>query len=304
MFPGNIVDDEPEWRVLRQRSAAALSASRIVATRWHAGSERALEFDAQTIADCHVVKIVLRTTNIRFSVSGRTVQDGVTTPGTVHVTEPAAPVRCLFRGPYDVLHLHVPNTLIAECARDMAGHQAPVLCSQAVPSNDTVVDSLGRALLEANRIGGSLGQLYADCISIAMIARLMASAKRVATCERPKAGKLAKWRLKRAIDYVEARLDEPVSLADIAASAGLSRMHFAAQFRAATGLRPHEYLLRRRIERAQEMLVATGMSLVDVALSVGFQTQSHFTGVFKRYTGQPPHAWRESRGLQTGPTSI
>jgi hypothetical protein len=68
----------------------------------------------------------------------------------------------------------------------------------------------------------------------------------------------------------------------------------------ATGLRPHEYLLRRRIERTQEMLVGTGMSLVDVALSVGFQTQSLFTSVFKRYAGQPPRAWRESRDAQTG----
>jgi AraC family transcriptional regulator len=78
-------------------------------------------------------------------------------------------------------------------------------------------------------------------------------------------------------------------------------MHFAAQFRAATGLRPHEYLLRRRIERAQEMLVGTSMSLVDVALSVGFQTQAHFTSVFKRYAGQPPRAWRESRGVSAKP---
>jgi len=91
-----------------------------------------------------------------------------------------------------------------------------------------------------------------------------------------------------------------VSLADVASSAGLTRMHFAAQFRAATGLRPHEYLSRRRIERAQDMLVGTGMSLVDVALSVGFQTQSHFTSVFKRYSGQPPRAWRDSRGVHTG----
>jgi transcriptional regulator GlxA family with amidase domain len=110
-------------------------------------------------------------------------------------------------------------------------------------------------------------------------------------------GELARWRLKRAIDYVEAQLDKPVSLADLASSAGLTRMHFAAQFRAATGLRPHEYLLRRRIERAQEMLAGTGMSLVDVALSVGFQTQAHFTSVFKRYTGQPPRAWCESRAV-------
>jgi AraC-like DNA-binding protein len=88
--------------------------------------------------------------------------------------------------------------------------------------------------------------------------------------------------------------NEPVSLTDVASSAGLTRMHFAAQFRAATRLRPHEYLLRRRIERAQEMLVGTGMSVVDVALSVGFQTRSHFTSVFKRYAGQTPRAWRES----------
>jgi hypothetical protein len=120
--------------------------------------------------------------NIRFSVSGRTVQDGVTTPGTVHVTEPAVPVRCHFRGPYDVLHLYVPNTLIAECARDMPGHQAPMLRSEAVPSKDIVIDWLGRALLEANRVDGSFGQTYADCISMAIVARLLASASGVATC--------------------------------------------------------------------------------------------------------------------------
>jgi transcriptional regulator GlxA family with amidase domain len=96
------------------------------------------------------------------------------------------------------------------------------------------------------------------------------------------------------IDYVEANLDKPVTLADVASAVGLSRMHFAAQFRAATGMRPHEYLLRRRVEKAQQMLVETGTSVVDVALSVGFQTQSHFTTVFKRFTGQPPHAWRHS----------
>lgn len=299
MQPKNIIDDEPEWRVLRQSSATSLSASRVIATRWQAGSEQTLEFGAETTADCHVVKIVLRTMNIRFSVSGRTVQDGVTTPGTVHVTEPAVPVRCLFRGPYDVLHLYVPNSLITEYARDMPGHHAPVLRSVAVPSKDIVVDWLGRALLEANRIDGSFGQTYADCLSMAIVARLLVSPSGVGTSERSRGSKLAQWRLKRAIDYVEARLDEPISLAEVASSAGLTRMHFAAQFRAATGLRPHEYLLRRRIERAQEMLVGTGMSLVDVALSVGFQTQSHFTSVFKRYAGQPPRAWRESRGVNT-----
>jgi AraC-like DNA-binding protein len=57
---------------------------------------------------------------------------------------------------------------------------------------------------------------------------------------------------------------------------------------------PEWRVMRRRIERAQEMLLRTGISLVDVAPSVGFQTQSHFTSVFNRYPGQPPRAWRES----------
>ena len=70
----------------------------------------------------------------------------------------------------DLLHLHVPNILVAECARDMTGHPVPELCSKSVPSKDITVDSLGRALLEADRVGGSFGQLYADSISIAIVA--------------------------------------------------------------------------------------------------------------------------------------
>jgi AraC family transcriptional regulator len=295
-YPINIVDDESEWRALPQGSLVASSGVRVIATRWRAILERTREFSAQTADDWHVVKIVLRSMNFRLSAAGRTVQDGVVLPGMFHVTESAAPVRCLFRGPYDVLHLHVPNNLIAECAGGMPRHQMAVLCSPANPARDPMVERLGRALLEADQVGGSFGPLYADCISIAIVARIVAAACRNGPFERPKVAELARWRLKRAIDYVEARLAEPMSLADLASATGLTRMHFAAQFRAATGLPPHEYLLRRRIERAQEMLVGTGMSVVDVALSVGFQTQSHFTSVFKRFVGQPPRAWRQSHG--------
>jgi AraC-like DNA-binding protein len=293
----NIVGDEPSWRVPGGDSAVALSASKVVATRWHASSGRTQELTAETPADCHVVKILLRITNIRFGMGGQTVQDGAVAPGTVHVTGPSMPVRCLFRGPYDVLHLHVPDGLIAECGCDMTGRTIPVPGVNGVPRRDMTVDALSRALLDADRIGGSFGQIYADCIGIAIIARLLASANSMAG--RQKVSALARWRLKRAIDYFESQIGKPVSLADVASSAGLTRMHFAAQFRAATGLRPHGYLLRRRIERAQELLAETGRSLVDIALSVGFQTQSHFTSVFKRYTGLPPRAWRESRGVTT-----
>jgi AraC-like DNA-binding protein len=116
----------------------------------------------------------------------------------------------------------------------------------------------------------------------------------VASCtQSPGVSGLAKWRLKRAIDYIQEHLAEPIGLAQMAASAGLSRMHFAAQFRLATGMRPHEYLLRRRTERAQNLLSASTLPLVEVALEVGFKSQSHFTTVFTGLVGKTPKNWRQ-----------
>jgi AraC family transcriptional regulator len=201
----------------------------------------------------------------------------------------------LFRGPCDELHLYAPNDLIAEYVRDLPGHEPAQLSCRLPPARDPVVERLAWTLLGADDIRGATGQLYVDCICLAIIARLLSATGRSASGRTLKSSALPRWRLKRAIDYVDAHLDETVTLPDLAKAAGLTRMHFAAQFRAATGLRPHEYLLRRRIERAQQMLAGTDLPIVEVAMGVGFQTQAHFTTVFKRFAGQPPRAWRQSQ---------
>jgi transcriptional regulator GlxA family with amidase domain len=105
---------------------------------------------------------------------------------------------------------------------------------------------------------------------------------------------LQKWRLRRVTEYVDDHLGDRIRLTDMAAAAGLTRMHFAAQFRLATGQRPHRYVLQRRVDRARDLLRSTPLPLVEVALSVGFQTQSHFTTVFKRLTGETPSRWRRA----------
>ncbi len=165
---------------------------------------------------------------------------------------------------------------------------------------DATTERLGRALLTASQTSYMLGPLYADCVGIAIVARLLSVVPNECGATARSCKGVVKWRLKRAIDYIEANIDEPISLADIAAAAGLTRMHFAAQFKVSTGLRPHEYLLRRRIERAQEMLLAAELSVVEIALSVGFQTQSHFTTTFARFVGQTPHAWRLAHSVKWG----
>jgi AraC family transcriptional regulator len=122
-----------------------------------------------------------------------------------------------------------------------------------------------------------------------------------ADTNRPQVRALQKWRLKRVIEHVDANLSSKVSLLDLAAVAGLSRMHFACQFRAATGLRPHEFLLRRRISRSKELMRGTSMTIAEIALAVGFLTQAHFTTVFKRFMAYTPRQWRTANQITSAP---
>ncbi|MFT0862624.1 helix-turn-helix domain-containing protein [Ancylobacter sp. G4_0304] len=186
---------------------------------------------------------------------------------------------------------------------------APLLADAApIPRTaDPVIDRLSRALDAAENSDREFGGLYADALRLAIVTRVLSGhldgqdAQVLETEEpeaapaqrRPKSG-LPKWRLKRVVAYIDENLSESVSLAGMAAAAGLSRMHFAAQFRVATGQRPHEFLLRRRVERAQAMMLETRDSLVEIALAVGFQTQAHFTTVFRRFVGDTPYQWRSA----------
>ncbi|WP_454625908.1 helix-turn-helix domain-containing protein [Bradyrhizobium cenepequi] len=161
---------------------------------------------------------------------------------------------------------------------------------------DPVVRRLSEALAAAERDQSEFGGIYADAIRLVTVARMIsADTKPASPVPTNPDGGLSKWRLKRVVEYVAGHLDEKVTLADMAAAARLSRMHFAALFLRATGLTPHQYLLKQRVSAAQDMLRTTDKSIVDIALSVGFSTQAHFTTVFKRIVGQTPLKWREGR---------
>jgi AraC-like DNA-binding protein len=108
-------------------------------------------------------------------------------------------------------------------------------------------------------------------------------------------GGLAPRQLRRAQELIDACPSGDLSLAVLARECGLSTSHFARAFRVSTGLAPHQWLLRRRIERAREALATSDQSLADIATRCGFADQSHFTRLFTRLVGVPPGAWRRGR---------
>jgi AraC-like DNA-binding protein len=110
---------------------------------------------------------------------------------------------------------------------------------------------------------------------------------------------LAPWRLARVAAFIAENLADPLGLADMAGAAGLSRMHFAARFRATTGSSPHAYLVSVRIERAQALLSGSRMPLAEIARTVGFRTHSHFSTTFRRQAGVTPIQWRRLHSRST-----
>lgn len=106
-------------------------------------------------------------------------------------------------------------------------------------------------------------------------------------------GGLAPAVLRRVLAYIDAQLDQPLTLAQLAAEAALSEYHFARMFRHSTGSAPHQYVMRRRMDTAQQLLKTSTLSLTDIALRCGFHSTSHFSHRFRQLHGVAPSVWRK-----------
>ena len=99
--------------------------------------------------------------------------------------------------------------------------------------------------------------------------------------------------MRRVRELVEAKMEYGLSLDELAECVGLSTAHFARMFRKSTGQTPHQFVLRRRLERAKEMLRAPDARVLDVAVACGFKTQQHFAQVFRDVCGVSPTDYRQ-----------
>jgi transcriptional regulator GlxA family with amidase domain len=106
---------------------------------------------------------------------------------------------------------------------------------------------------------------------------------------------LAPWQVRRVLAHIEANLSTAIRNKDLAVIARLSAFHFNVAFRNSVGESPHGHIIRRRVERAQGLMLSTDMSLCDIAADCGLADQAHLTRLFRRIVGESPAAWRRVR---------
>ena len=104
--------------------------------------------------------------------------------------------------------------------------------------------------------------------------------------------RLAHHKLRVVLAFIEDHLAEKITSAALAATVHTSPFHFSRTFKAATGLPPHAFVTMRRMELSKALLAGTELSIIEVALRAGYQTQAHFTGMFHKRVGTTPNAFR------------
>jgi AraC family transcriptional regulator len=151
-----------------------------------------------------------------------------------------------------------------------------------------VVQSLSAEALAGN----PHGPLYSEGALLTLGILLLNLTKRNVVQSR---GGLATWQLRRTTEYIEARLEEPITLLELAALVRLSPFHFARAFKASTGHPPHRYHMEMRINRSKVLLRTTGLPITEIALGLGYDSPQTFARVFRQIVGCTPSDWRRDR---------
>jgi len=195
----------------------------------------------------------------------------------------------LVDGPHQLMTLSVPYRSLRMLAPDagLPWDGSFGRLHAAAFSDPIIVSLMGRMWAEAET-GGPHSGLFVDGAVLAIAAALASRAGVAMPLQR---GGLPPHRLRRALEYMEEHLDVSIGLAEIAAEVGLSPHHFCTAFRVSTGLPPHRYLVKLRVERAKELL-STGLAIAQVANACGFASQQHLTTAFKQALGITPGRWR------------
>jgi AraC family transcriptional regulator len=113
-------------------------------------------------------------------------------------------------------------------------------------------------------------------------------------------GGLAPWQIRTLTTYIDANLNASLSCEELARLSQLSVSYFARAFKLSFGYSPHGFVLRRRMQRAQVLMLTSNSPLAEIAMECGFADQSHMSRLFLQFTGESPAAWRRARAIGLG----
>lgn len=189
------------------------------------------------------------------------------------------------------IQCHLEPTVLAQTAHESVNpDRVELLLTRKNP--DLLIHQIGLAL-RSSLEDGSRSCFYADSLVTALSAHLLRHYSTRKHLFREHEDGLSKQKLKQATEYIQAHLGENLFLNDIANELGMSQYYFCHLFKRSTGMSPHQYLIRQRVEQAKRLLKQPDRTVTSVAMDCGFANQSHLAKCFRRYTGMNPNQFRK-----------
>jgi len=198
---------------------------------------------------------------------------------------------CWIRRAFGYMLFHVPRRGLDEIASDLG--VGPVETYKvAVAEEDLVLSQLTRSMLPSVGRSGWPSPLALDYLNQILAAHVLQKYGALRKPPTVSVGGLGPSQKRRATELLSENLSGRIRLSELAAECDLSISHFARSFKASFGVSAHRWLVQRRIERAQELLIETHDSLADIADQAGFSDQAAFTRTFHQIVGVSPGRWR------------
>jgi len=223
--------------------------------------------------------------------SGKSVVTGTVRPGLVTVIPVGSSSRWDIHQPLNVIQLYLPPTTLERIARD-ADMAAPVELVERTAYPDPITSRLLLSAADVLEGNATLDALFRQQLTELLAMRLLAVHTGSPATPQPLVGGLSPTVLRRAIERLRADGETDVSLAALAADAGLSRFHFCRAFKESTGLSPHAWLRQYQLEQAMNMLRDTDASVASIAAALRYASQTAFAAAFRKLTGETPSDWR------------
>ncbi len=198
-------------------------------------------------------------------------------------------------GPVDFMHVYFePRMVDGVVERAFDRDPAGVALEENLGEDDPLIRTLAGHLL-AELAETDQQQAYLDDLLRLFLCRTLRLHSNARHSNPMARHALAPFRLRRALDFIEANLAQHISVTEIADASGMSRFHFSRAFQRATGKAPYAFLLERRIAAAKTLLLHDGLALADVGACCGFASGSQFSRIFKAEVGMTPSAFRDGR---------
>jgi len=230
-------------------------------------------------------------TTEKISATGRTVRTKGAA-GNLCITPAGQPIGAFWNETLDNMGISLDPNFVRQTAIENR-FNAKFEFAEIYKKEDALIQHIGLTLLAEAESETPLGKLYTDSLIQTLTLHLLKNYSTANLKQANAHGGLSGYKLRRVTEYINANLEEDLSLTEIAAVADLSQYHFARAFRRSTGHTPQQYLMQRRIERAKELLAKDDLPIVEISLRTGFKNQSHFTTLFRKFTKLTPKTWRE-----------